>query len=91
MFMLAFPRNRRAVCTTSLIDNCPVKNAGKASNRSACCLARVLSLDLVFADNRDLITLSRVGQAVLGVLGAPNLFLMVLLLALGHTMHEAAV
>ena len=54
-----------------------------ASNRSTCCLARVLSLDLVFADNRNLITLSRVGQAVLGVLGAPNLSLMVLLLALG--------
>ncbi len=46
-------------------------------------VSRVLSLDLVFADNRDLITLSRVGQAVFGVLGALNLSLMVLLLALG--------
>ena len=90
IFMLAFPRNRRAVCTAStvpLTDNCSFvasssmwERGPTASSRSACCLARVLSLDLVFADRRDLITLSRVGQAVLG---APNLSLLVLLFALG--------
>lgn len=43
------------------------------STVSACCLATCLSYDFVTAGNLPLMTLSRLGQAVAGVLEVPYL------------------